>query len=246
MTDHTTHDSTQEIPYGYCHCGCGQKTTIIKKSNKNQGLVRGEPRKFINYHDKRKPLPPLEVKYCECGCGQLAPIATLTNTANGRVKGKPCRFILGHWARTVGKRPLVDRFWEKVDKRGPDDCWEWQGKPDHSGYGKVQNDSGTVIPAHRAAWIMAHGEIPKGMLVCHHCDNPACVNVRHLFLGTQDDNMQDMARKGRGARKLTEVQVLEIRALAETDLSHTDIAKMFDTSRKNVGMIVRRESWKYI
>src|SRR5687768_11109897 len=86
------------------------------------------------------------------------------------------------------------RFWAKVQKTKG--CWLWTARRNKLGHGMFAPD-GRMVLAHRFAWLSAHGAIPAGMLVCHHCDVPACVNPTHLFLGSHLDNMRDMYAKGR-------------------------------------------------
>lgn len=88
----------------------------------------------------------------------------------------------------------IARFWPKVDKAG--DCWIWKASKRRKGYGQFQLN-GTMVSAHRVAWQIEHGEIPAGLLVCHHCDNPSCVRPDHLFLGTNSDNQKDAGAKKR-------------------------------------------------
>ena len=95
---------------------------------------------------------------------------------------------------------IRERFWKKVDVRGPSDCWEWQGAPGNHGYGTIIAGRGGRLGsylAHRLSWEIHFGSIPLGMCVLHHCDNRICVNPDHLFLGTKSDNHRDMCRKGR-------------------------------------------------
>lgn len=103
----------------------------------------------------------------------------------------------------------IDRFWSKVDKSGPipahcpeiGACWVWtaarNGSPNHQ-YGAIRIHGGRkTVHTHRMSWQIANGPIPAGMYVCHKCDNPACCNPSHLFLGDQGANMRDCASKGR-------------------------------------------------
>lgn len=95
------------------------------------------------------------------------------------------------------QRPLAEILWVSVDKSG--DCWVWT-KSTRYGYGmfaRRENGKTKHYLAHRVSWELANGPIPEGLQVLHHCDNPPCVRPDHLFLGTQFDNMQDAAAKGR-------------------------------------------------
>lgn len=92
-------------------------------------------------------------------------------------------------------KPLVDRFWPKVDILRADGCWHWVGSIGNSGYGKVSVGRG-VMSAHRAAFQLAHGYLPE--VVMHTCDVKRCVNPAHLRAGTYADNTRDMFEKGRG------------------------------------------------
>src|SRR6266566_1485071 len=101
-------------------------------------------------------------------------------------------------------------FWAKVDK-AYGDCWIWTGSRDNYGYGLLTIQR-RLYTASRVSYFIANGPIPNGMLVCHHCDNPPCVNPSHLFIGSHKRNIQDSLVKGRcAAIKLTENQVREIR-----------------------------------
>jgi hypothetical protein len=106
-------------------------------------------------------------------------------------------------------RAAADRFWEKVNKRGPvpkhrpklGPCWVWTGGKSDTGYGLFWQ-SGGVARAHRVAWELERGPIPSGLDVLHACDNPACVRPSHLSVGTKSENASDREAKGRGGRGL--------------------------------------------
>src|SRR6185503_14952426 len=151
----------------------------------------------------------------------------------------------------------MDKFWNKVNKTKT--CWIWMGTRNRSGYGKVKRRPKTYM-AHRYVWEQINGTIPDGILVCHKCDNPPCVNPNHLFLGSPLENMRDKIRKGRfrggrgpavaspgesnGSAKLTKKQVDEIRRdYAKGNESQQKIAMRYGMSQQMISNIVRKESW---
>jgi hypothetical protein len=94
------------------------------------------------------------------------------------------------------------RFWAKVDKRGPDECWPWMASFNTKGYGRFCVYDRHITRAHRVAWALHHGEpVLPGTFICHSCDNRACCNPAHLWRGDNAANMLDMAQKGRGWRQ---------------------------------------------
>lgn len=92
-------------------------------------------------------------------------------------------------------KPIEDRFWEKVDRAAPDDCWLWTAST-NGRYGLFWLN-GRKVKAHRMAWRLLRGSPPKGKMACHTCDTPACVNPAHIFWGTMSDNINDAVQKGR-------------------------------------------------
>lgn len=141
------------------------------------------------------------------------------------------------------------RFFSKVT-RTEADCWEWHRADKFSGgYGKFNVKAKQVL-AHRYSWFLHQGTIPKGLLVCHTCDNRVCVNPQHLFLGTHADNTRDAWNKGRvlfgeksPCSKITEVQVREIRRLCETGLTNRTIAKKYNLNQSQVSRIKTGKRW---
>lgn len=158
------------------------------------------------------------------------------------------------------RRPLSERFWEKVDRLDPDECWEWQACRNSNGYGRMHSGrrKGEAVLAHRASWELHNGSIPDGLFVCHKCDNPACVNPEHLWLGTQADNNWDMFSKGRcnggcgpgeqnGQSRLTNEQVITIRArYANGGTTHQELCDEYGVSIRTIGHVITRKSWKHI
>jgi hypothetical protein len=153
------------------------------------------------------------------------------------------------------RKTLTDRFWEKVDRRGPDDCWLWTAAVNEHGYGVMRPEgrrSGPTVKAHRVSLMLAGVEI-TGLLIRHSCDNPPCVNPAHLSVGTRADNTADMVKRDRHARgsrsgthKLTERQVSEIRERAVAGELHRVLAGEFGVSRPTITDIVNCKTWRHI
>ena len=143
------------------------------------------------------------------------------------------------------------RFWEKVGKKREDDCWLWLGARHHTGYNQF-DVGGKKVAAHRYSWILSFGNIPNDINVLHSCDRPSCVNPKHLFLGTQQDNVQDCKQKGRlnrahgekhGRAKLTDTIVLDIKLKLEKGWLQKDVAKLYHVSQAHISRIALDKGW---
>ena len=151
-------------------------------------------------------------------------------------------------------RNELDRFWEKVNKKDSISCWEWNAGKYRGGYGhfrRLIDDKWKMYKAHRFSYELHKGEIPKGFLVCHSCDNPSCVNPDHLFLGSPKDNMEDMIKKGRkrfgvpkGSRCLNQELAEAIRADYGAGMTYSELRKKYQTSKSQISRVVLRQIWK--
>ena len=145
------------------------------------------------------------------------------------------------------------RFWPKVQKG--EGCWEWAAGRQSRGYGAFYIN-GVQHGAHRIAWKLSYGNIPTGLQVCHHCDNPPCVRIDHLFLGTAKDNCDDKEMKGRGKRshgeanpksKTTEAEVRRMREMyASGGWSFRRLASLFGLTKTVVEKIIHRQRWAHV
>jgi len=161
----------------------------------------------------------------------------------------------------------VERFFGWVNKNGPipphcpelGPCWLWTGKPTNpQGYGAIYINEpiNKSVKAHRISWELTYGPIPDNLHCLHKCDVRLCVKPEHLFLGTNQDNVDDMLEKGRGRKAhgeehvcavLTERDVLGIRSLyAIGDLAQHEIGKLFNINQSRVSKIIRLQNWKHV
>lgn len=132
----------------------------------------------------------------------------------------------------------------KIDKDTK--CHNWKLYKNKHGYGRLTHNK-KCLYAHRVSYEINKGRIPNGLYVLHSCDNPSCINPNHLWLGTQKDNLQDMAKKGRhiGNRKITRTIVNKIRKLYSTNnYKQKDLVKLFSLTKQHVHDIVTNKKWK--
>lgn len=151
------------------------------------------------------------------------------------------------WYDSKPRTPLSVRLWRHVDKTGgADACWNWTGAKLKTGYGTLNMGTGQgSVRAHRVAYEDAHGPITDGLHVMHSCDNPLCCNPAHLSLGTPKMNNDDKIAKGRDIRgeahhgcKLTDEDVVAMRAAHAAGVSGRKLAKLFGMSEGGVSQIV--------
>lgn len=164
-------------------------------------------------------------------------------------------------SRTGCGAPVEGRFWSKVDRRGPDECWLWTAARDHRGYGRFHFGHRRMVLAHRFAFRLANlAAPPDEMHVCHRCDNPPCCNPAHLFLGDDAANVADMVAKGRGVipnlkgealtqSKLNDAIVRQIRAeyrRGDPVFGARPLARRFGVSQPAVQFVLKGLTWKHV
>ena len=158
----------------------------------------------------------------------------------------------------------IERFWSKVDIRNTDGCWNWIASKNKKGYGEFYLKNVPHLHAHQISWMIVRGNISNGMCVLHKCDNPSCVNPTHLFLGTNQDNVNDKMTKGRWKskflygknhpqhgtnskfNKLSDSDVLKIRELKAQGNTLRGLAKQFGVSHGVINNIIQKRKWSWL
>lgn len=157
--------------------------------------------------------------------------------------------------------PLPERFWRYVRKAGPDECWEWTGWTTIHGYGAIGTGGrgSRKISAHRLAWFLHNGELPKiddyhGAVVMHDCDNRKCCNPAHLRVGRQAENVADMDRKNRRQTKIRAGEAhheakfteADIRAIRASKLNNAELGRQYGVYRSAIRSIRKKLTWRHV
>lgn len=186
---------------------------------------------------------------CRCSCGNTK-VLHRHNLVRGRTLSCGC----------AQHRTEQQRFWEKVSVGSPDDCWPWLGAISN-GYGRLfryTKSSGKVHTgtASRIAYELNCGEIPEGLRVLHSCDNPICVNPRHLHLGTHAENMHEASIRNRFVQHVCGVahhnavlspeKVKSIRTRFQSGEHIRPLARAFGVSRSTIKRVVMRITWRSV
>lgn len=146
----------------------------------------------------------------------------------------------------VNKKRLPTAFLKNISPETESGCWELNMAKNSHGYVCVHLWKEPSIGAHRVMFEIVNGPIPKGMCVCHSCDNRGCVNPEHLFLGTDADNLADAARKNRLPHKIENSKIPEIRRLYEEGFLQIEIAKMFGINQGHVSKIISKQRRQHV
>lgn len=186
--------------------------------------------------------------------------------------GKYCSRQCSNTKSHIGRKPrplartVEERFWIKVDKSG--DCWLWTSATDSGGYPIFSLPGHRSIRVHRYMWEMHNGAIPENMFICHTCDVRNCIRIDHLFVGSHDENMQDMVNKDRQVKgdrqwqrahpemvkhgeqrsnaKLTDQDVRDIRNRVANGERKKALAAEYNVSSGAISHIIYKRSWTHV
>jgi hypothetical protein len=215
------------------------------KGNKNRGFTieeNGEQRNYIVQHYAYEAIYGVKLEkgtHVACKYGN-------------RFCTRPDHLYVGSPPEDIKKNlpETIENFWNRVEKTK--ECWIWTGNINKSnGYGRFYylnrgKGSHGYGYAHRFSYELHYGPIPKGMYVCHHCDNPPCTRPDHLFLGTIQENFDDMRRKDRHRRKLDSTDVIKIREEAKNGMSYDELAEKYHMGKVAMFRIATRRTWTWV
>lgn len=168
---------------------------------------------------------------------------------------------ISRWQKNIPETnfPVSDknRFYNYVCLPDENGCMNWKASRRDFGYGAFSLYKGKSIKAHRFSWMIFNGDIPKGMHVLHHCDNPTCIAPNHLYLGTDKENARDRIKRNRhspppircGEKNnksvLTANQIIEIiKLINDGDLNNSQIANLYHVTSRNIDFIQDEKTWK--
>lgn len=195
-----------------------------------------------NEFEWRKHHTQPDRKYCKRSC---------TNKKLG-ITGNLNRTFWPNATEEQKKERLKKSFEEKVIRKNV--CWDWKGYLDKDGYPQLYNGNNKPAKkAHRFSYEIYKGEIPKGKVVCHRCDNPKCTNPEHLWLGSPKENSKDAVKKGRMQHgterhnaKLDDEKVKEIKKMLSLGVTKAFLSRKYNVSFMTISLIGKGKTWKHI
>lgn len=181
--------------------------------------------------------------------------ALIDELIDREIRGKNRTYVIRRARmRKNALRSPEDRFWQHVDKRSANECWPWRGAKNPNGYGQFGRSAGDIVLAHRYSYEIYWGYLHDSLHVCHACDNPRCVNPRHLWQGTNKDNILDAIKKGRWKKPPpargadngnSKLRPADVEAIRSANLSYSQIADRYSISKSQVHNIKKGHQWTY-
>jgi len=193
-----------------------------------------------------------KVVNCDYCNKEFHPWTVSESRGHGHFCSKSC--VTATRNKAIAKTPIEIFYKNAMIPNNKNECWIWK-KQKSGRYGTMTINGVKSIGAHRFSYEHFNGEIPEGMFICHHCDQPKCVNPKHLFLGTPQDNVDDKMRKGRfkcaigeqqGNSILTEDQVKEIKLKLKEGIYQRIIAKEYNIAQSAISKINKGIYWKHV